>query len=53
MYEVRSLLDYPHIPDIIEDGQTFQDNAQKKAEILSTALNETVVADDSGWSSML
>ncbi|WP_144559326.1 XTP/dITP diphosphatase [Shouchella miscanthi] len=48
MYEVKSLLDYPHIPDIIEDGQTFQDNAQKKAEILSTALNETVVADDSG-----
>ncbi|MED4129246.1 XTP/dITP diphosphatase [Shouchella miscanthi] len=48
MYEVKSLLDYPHIPDIIEDGQTFQDNAQKKAEVLSTALNETVVADDSG-----
>ncbi|KQL57557.1 MULTISPECIES: XTP/dITP diphosphatase [Bacillaceae] len=48
MYEVKSLLDYPHIPDIIEDGQTFQDNAQKKAEVLSKALNETVVADDSG-----
>ncbi len=46
--KVRSLLDYPEIPDIIEDGQTFADNAVKKAETISQVFGQTVIADDSG-----
>ncbi|WP_332629165.1 XTP/dITP diphosphatase [Halalkalibacter flavus] len=46
--EVRSLLDYPNIPDIVEDGMTFAENAAKKAETLATYLNRMVIADDSG-----
>ena len=29
-FKVTSLLDYPHIPDIIEDGKTYRANALKK-----------------------
>jgi XTP/dITP diphosphohydrolase len=45
---VKSLLDYPNIPDIIEDGLTFSENAAKKAETLARYLQCTVIADDSG-----
>ncbi len=45
---VRSLKDYPDIPDIKEDGQTFAENAAIKAEALSQKLNKLVIADDSG-----
>ncbi|WP_306984167.1 XTP/dITP diphosphatase [Alkalicoccobacillus murimartini] len=45
---IKSLLDYPHIPDIPEDGLTFHENAAIKAETLASLLNRTVIADDSG-----
>ncbi|UTR08539.1 XTP/dITP diphosphatase [Alkalihalobacillus sp. LMS6] len=47
-YEVKSLLDFPSFPEIIEDGQTFQENARKKAEVLAKAMGQPVIADDSG-----
>lgn len=50
MYEVKSLLDYPEVPEIIEDGDTFKANAAKKAETLAAYLNQNVLADDSGLS---
>lgn len=34
--------------DIIEDGDTFEANAVKKAETIMRALNRPVIADDSG-----
>ena len=43
-----SLNDYNNIPEILEDGQTFLDNALKKARIVSEFTGETVLADDSG-----
>jgi XTP/dITP diphosphohydrolase len=43
-----SLNDYSNIPEILEDGQTFLDNALKKARIVSEFTGETVLADDSG-----
>lgn len=46
--EVKSLLDFPEIPDIPEDGDTFIDNAKQKAETAGKALNVPVLADDSG-----
>jgi len=30
-FQVTSLLDYPHVPEIIEDGKTYRANAMKKA----------------------
>ena len=31
-FKVTSLLEYPHIPEIIEDGKTYHANALKKAD---------------------
>lgn len=45
---VLSLLDLPNIPDIIEDGDTFYDNARIKAETVCRATRLPTLADDSG-----
>ena len=45
---VSSLMDYPDLPEIIEDGKSFLENALKKARNVSEQIGETVVADDSG-----
>ncbi|WP_281889133.1 XTP/dITP diphosphatase [Paenibacillus sp. YYML68] len=47
---VRSLKDYPDIPDIVEDGETFADNALIKARAVAKVLQLPVAADDSGLS---
>lgn len=46
--KTASLLDYPQIPDIIEDGVTFAENARIKAMTTGDALGVPVLADDSG-----
>ena len=46
--EVRTLKDYPQIPDIIEDGNTFIDNALIKARTVAKACGQVAMADDSG-----
>ena len=43
-----SLLDFPEIPEIIEDGITFAENAQKKAMVISRLTGRFAIADDSG-----
>lgn len=45
---VVSLHDYPAIPDIIEDGETFAANARLKAKATGDALGVPALADDSG-----
>ena len=45
---VRTLLDFPDIPDVEETGKTFEENAILKAETISRALNRMVIGDDSG-----
>ena len=45
---VRSLLDYPDLPDAVEDGDTFEANALKKARHISDLLGIIGLADDSG-----
>jgi XTP/dITP diphosphohydrolase len=49
-FEVISLLDIANSPDIEETGKTFKENAILKAEGIAVALNEMVIADDSGLS---
>ncbi|HNQ65111.1 MAG TPA: XTP/dITP diphosphatase [Smithella sp.] len=46
--ELASLKDYPDIPEIVEDGKTFLENALKKARTVSERTGRAVLADDSG-----
>ncbi|SDN57656.1 XTP/dITP diphosphatase [Alkalicoccus daliensis] len=46
--EVKSLQDLPESIDVVEDGETFEANAQKKAEEIGKKFNIAVLADDSG-----
>ncbi|ASA23845.1 XTP/dITP diphosphatase [Paenibacillus donghaensis] len=45
---VKSMFDYPELPEVVEDGQTFAENAFKKARTVGNALGLPVLADDSG-----
>lgn len=46
--EWLSLNDFPDAPDIVEDGDTFAENARKKALGYAAATGLWTVADDSG-----
>lgn len=46
--ELVSLSGYANVPEIVEDGISFEENALKKARIISEFTGETVLADDSG-----
>jgi len=43
-----SLSDVAEAPDVVEDGLTFEENALKKARVLSAASRLVTLADDSG-----
>jgi XTP/dITP diphosphohydrolase len=43
-----SLKDFPNIPEVIEDGETFAENARKKAIGYAKATGLWTIADDSG-----
>ena len=45
---VKSLADFPGYPDVIEDGETFRDNALKKAREIAAFTGKPTLADDSG-----
>lgn len=46
--EIRSLSDFGPIPQAIEDGETFDENAYKKAHHVAKVLGLPAIADDSG-----
>jgi XTP/dITP diphosphohydrolase len=46
--EISSVLDYPELPEIVEDGKTFEENALIKAKAIAKATGEWALADDSG-----
>ncbi len=45
---LRSLRDVPGAPDVVEDGETFEANAIKKAQSLADLTGGWALADDSG-----
>lgn len=47
-FEVKTLLDFPELPEIAETGKTFEENAILKAEGIAAILKQVVIADDSG-----
>lgn len=46
--EILSLADFENIPDAIEDGETFEDNARIKAKYFCKQTGLACIADDSG-----
>jgi XTP/dITP diphosphohydrolase len=48
--EVRNLSDFGPIPEVEEDGATFDENAYKKSSFTARVLGYPALADDSGLS---
>ena len=46
--EIKSLNDFGPIPEVQEDGETFDENAYKKASFTAKILGIPALADDSG-----
>ena len=46
--DLVSLNSFDNLPEIIEEGQSFLENALHKARIIAELTGETVLADDSG-----
>jgi XTP/dITP diphosphohydrolase len=46
--ELRDLTHYPGAPEVVEDGDTFEANARKKAVELARRLDAWVLGEDSG-----
>ncbi|NLZ43308.1 MAG: XTP/dITP diphosphatase [Clostridia bacterium] len=47
-WELCSVADFPELPPVVENGQTFRENAVKKALTVANILKEWTLADDSG-----
>jgi non-canonical purine NTP pyrophosphatase (RdgB/HAM1 family) len=47
-YQIKTLKDFPDLPDVAETGSTFEENARLKAETIANILQCPVLADDSG-----
>ena len=46
--EIKSLKNFGPIPEVLEDGKTFEENAYKKAHFTAKTLGFPALADDSG-----
>lgn len=46
--DIKTLADFPTIPEIKENGITFEENATKKVQTVVTATGLPAIADDSG-----
>jgi len=46
--EVVSLSELPPLPEVVEDGDSFEHNAAKKAREIAAATRALVLSDDSG-----
>lgn len=47
-FNVLSIADFPGIPEIVEDGNTFEENAEKKAVQVAQITKKLTIADDTG-----
>lgn len=46
--ELQDLSQYPSAPEVVEDGDTFEANARKKASETAVAVQQWVLGEDSG-----
>lgn len=47
-FDVVPVTQFPDVPEVVEDGDTFAANAAKKATEVAVALNQWVIGEDSG-----
>jgi XTP/dITP diphosphohydrolase len=47
-FEVIPVTEFPDVPDVVEDGTSFAENAAKKATEVALAINQWVIGEDSG-----
>ncbi|MGL5971847.1 MAG: non-canonical purine NTP pyrophosphatase, partial [Cetobacterium sp.] len=47
-FEILSIKDGIDIPEVIEDGDTFEENSKKKALEIAKFTNMITISDDSG-----
>lgn len=47
-FDVVPVTQFPDVPEVVEDGDTFAANAAKKATEVALALNQWVIGEDSG-----
>ncbi len=47
-FEVVPVTEYPDVPEVVEDGSSFAENAAKKASEVAIAINQWVIGEDSG-----
>jgi XTP/dITP diphosphohydrolase len=45
---VRGVADFPNVPEVVEDGDSFATNAAKKASEVARQLTQWVIGEDSG-----
>lgn len=45
---ILSFYDFPDVPAVVENGSTFQENAEKKAKVIAKATGRFAISDDSG-----
>ena len=46
--QMLSLQDFPDAPEVVEDGDTYQENAAKKATVIADWTGHRTLADDAG-----
>lgn len=46
--QILSLQDFPDAPEVVEDGDTYQANASKKATVIADFTGVRTLADDAG-----
>jgi XTP/dITP diphosphohydrolase len=46
--QILSLMDFPDCPPVVEDGESFAENALKKAQTICAHTGLLTIADDSG-----
>jgi XTP/dITP diphosphohydrolase len=47
-FNIKSVLDIPYLPEVVEDGATLEENAKKKAHEIFTATGLPTLSDDTG-----
>jgi XTP/dITP diphosphohydrolase len=47
-FDVVPVTEYPDVPEVVEDGDSFTDNAAKKATQVAVAVREWAIGEDSG-----
>lgn len=47
-FDLKSVTEFPGVPDVVEDGATFAENAAKKARETAVAIGHWAIGEDSG-----